>query len=387
MPPAFRADQVGSLLRPEKLLDARALHQRAQLDRDGLTRAEDEAILQVLEMQRQVGMDVFTDGEYRRTEFRSVFADAVGGMVEIAPAEQADPPLGGVNPVKLIGDKVERLRRLTAHESGFLNQHAEAPIKITLPSVSQIVSSFYRRGVGETAYPDTAALYPDIIAILRQEIEDLVTEGVSYIQIDAPRYTYFVDERWRQRFRDQGEDPDLIIDKWIDADNASISGIKLQGTTLAMHLCRGNNRGAWFGEGDYSPIAEKIFNGINIDRFLLEFDSDRSGGFEPLRYVPRDKTVVLGLITTKTGPPEEIDELLRRIEQASHYFPMENLSIRPPVRLRHLLRRQLPVVAAATPQAGTGGGDGAAGVGITGCFGDRPSSQSRAWLIELDEPP
>ena len=329
MPPAFRADQVGSLLRPEKLLDARALHQRAQLDRDGLTRAEDEAILQVLEMQRQVGMDVFTDGEYRRTEFRSVFADAVGGMVEIAPAEQADPPLGGVNPVKLIGDKVERLRRLTAHESGFLNQHAEAPIKITLPSVSQIVSSFYRRGVGETAYPDTAALYPDIIAILCQEIEDLVTEGASYIQIDAPRYTYFVDERWRQRFRDQGEDPDLIIDKWIDADNASISGIKLQGTTLAMHLCRGNNRGAWFGEGDYSPIAEKIFNGINIDRFLLEFDSDRSGGFEPLRYVPRDKTVVLGLITTKTGPPEEIDELLRRIEQASHYFPMENLSISP----------------------------------------------------------
>ena len=262
-------------------------------------------------------MDVFTDGEYRRTEFRSVFADAVGSMVEIAPAEQADAPLGGVNSVTLIADKVERLRRLTAHESGFLNQHAETPFKITLPSVSQTVSSFYRHGVGETAYPDTAALYPDIIGILRQEIEDLVTEGVSYIQIDAPRYTYFVDERWRQRFRDQGEDPDLIIDEGIYADNASLSGIDLQGTILAMHLCRGNNRGAWFGEDDYSPIADKIFNAINIDRFLLEFDSDRSGGFEPLRFVPRDKTVVLGLITTKTGPPEEIDELLRRIEEAS----------------------------------------------------------------------
>ena len=210
-----------------------------------------------------------------------------------------------------------------------MNQHAGAPIKITLPSVSQIVSSFYRHGVGESAYPDTAALYPDIIAILRQEIEVLVTEGVSYIQIDAPRYTYFVDERWRQRFRDQGEDPDLIIDEWIDADNASLSGLDPKGTTLAMHLCRGNNRGAWFGEGDYSPIAEKIFNAINIDRFLLEFDSDRSGGFEPLKFVPRDKTVVLGLITTKTGPPEEIDDLLRRIDEAGRYISMENLAISP----------------------------------------------------------
>lgn len=329
MPPAFRADQVGSLLRPAKLLEARELHQQSQLDREGLTRAEDEAILHALEMQRQVGMDVFTDGEYRRTEFRSVFADAVGGMVEILPEDQADPPLGGVNPVTLIRDKVERLRRLTAHESGFLKQHAEAPVKITLPSVSQIVSSFYRLGVGEAAYPDTAALYPDIIGILRQEIEDLVAEGVSYIQIDAPRYTYFVDERWRQRFRDQGEDPDLIIDEWIEADNASFSGLDLKGATLAMHLCRGNNRGAWFGEGGYGTIAEKLFNAINVDRFLLEFDSDRSGGFEPLSYVPGDKTVVLGLITTKTGIPEEADHLLRRLDEASQYFPMENMAISP----------------------------------------------------------
>ena len=329
MPPAFRADQVGSLLRPPGLLEARALHAGAQLDRDGLNRAEDEAVLQALEMQRQVGMDVLTDGEYRRTEFRSVFADAVSGMVEIPQAEQADPPLGGVNTDMLIADKVQRLGRLTAHESSFLSQHAGAAVKITLPSVTQIVSSYYRLGVGESAYPDRASLYPDILAILRREIDDLAAEGVAYIQIDAPRYTYFLDERWRQVFRDQGEDPDLIIDEWIDADNASFSGLDLRGATLAMHLCRGNNRGSWFGEGDYAPIAEKIFNAIDVDGFLLEFDGDRSGGFEPLRFMPRNKTVVLGLVTTKTGPPEKIDDLLRRIEEASTHFPMENLAISP----------------------------------------------------------
>jgi len=325
----YRADHVGSLLRPPKLLEARTLHQQAQLDRDGLTRVEDEAILEALELQRQVGMDVFTDGEYRRTEFRSVFADAVGGMVEVPPAEETAPTLGGVNPIMVVGDKVQRLRRLTAHESSFLNQHAGAPVKITLPSVSQIASSYWRRGVSEATYPSVSALYPDIVSIVRQEIEELVAEGVSYIQIDAPRYTYFVDDRWRQRFREQGEDPDVMIDEWIEADNASLTGLDLKGATIAMHLCRGNNRGSWFGEGSYAPIAEKLFNAITVDGFLLEFDSDRSGGFEPLRFVPRDKTVVLGLITTKTGPLESVEGLLRRIDEASEYFPMQNLAISP----------------------------------------------------------
>ena len=253
----------------------------AQLDQKELTRVEDEAILEALELQRQIGMDVFTDGEYRRSEFRSVFADAVGGMVELPPAQQTSPPFGGVNPIMVIGDKVQRLRRLTAHESSFLNQHAGSPVKITLPSVSQIVSSYYRPGVSDAAYPSVSALYPDVISIVRQEIEDLVAEGVSYIQIDAPRYTYFVDDRWRQRFREQGEDPDVIIDEWIEADNASLAGLDLKGATIAMHLCRGNNRGSWFGDGSYAPIAKKLFNSISVDRFLLEFDGDRSAKRPP----------------------------------------------------------------------------------------------------------
>lgn len=182
---------------------------------------------------------------------------------------------------------------------------------------------------------NTAALYPDVVAILRQEIEDLVAEGVAYIQIDAPRYTYFVDERWRQRIRDQGEDPEAIIDEWIEADNSSLSKLDLKETILAMHLCRGNNRGGWFGEGGYGPIAEKIFNAIDVDRFLLEFDSDRSRGFEPLQHIPKHKTVVLGLITTKTGPPENLVDLLRRVDEAARFFPMEDLAISPNAASRH----------------------------------------------------
>ena len=165
--------------------------------------------------------------------------------------------------------------------------------------------------------------------LARREIEALVAEGVPYIQIDAPRYTYFVDERWRQRFRDQGADPDAVFDEWIAADNASLAGIDPQGATIAMHLCRGNNRGGWFGEGGYDPIAEKLFHEIAVERFLLEFDTERSGGFEPLRFMPRGKHVVLGLITTKTGALEPAEEVRRRIDEAAQYVPMEHLALSP----------------------------------------------------------
>jgi len=329
MTATYRADQVGSLLRPSKLLGARAPHIQERTDRGELARIEDEAILDVLEMQRQVGIDVVTDGEYRRAEFRSVFGDAVEGLVQgSAPGYPGQGP-GLVSPGLAVGGKLRRVRRMTAHESGFLSQHAAAPFKITLPSASQIVSSYWQPGLSESAYPDVSALFPDIAGIVHQEIEELVAEGVSYVQIDAPRYTYFVDQRWRQRFRDEGLDPDDVIDQWIEADNASFAGIHSQGTTVAMHLCRGNNRGGWFGEGSYEPIAEKLFNSLTIERFLLEFDSDRSGGFSPLRFVPRNKMVVLGLITTKSGAMERVDDLLRRIEEASRHFPMENLALSP----------------------------------------------------------
>ncbi|HSF34383.1 MAG TPA: methionine synthase [Candidatus Tectomicrobia bacterium] len=326
---AYRSDQVGSLLRPPELLQARTEHDQGHITPEQLRQIEDQAILQALALQRQVGLDVVTDGEYRRTEFRSIFDQAVEGLREDPTPTRPGQGAGAVRPRLVIGDSVRQVRRMTAHESSFLQRHAAAPFKITLPAVSQIVSSYWQRGVSQQAYHSVSAVYPEIVGIVRREIEALIAEGVPYIQLDAPRYTYFVDERWRQRFRDEGEDPDVVIDEWIEADNASLAGIRPEGATIAMHLCRGNNRGGWFGEGSYAPIAEKLFNAIAVERFLLEFDSERAGGFAPLRLIPRDKRVVLGLITTKTGTIEQEDDLLRRIDEASQYFPMANLALSP----------------------------------------------------------
>ncbi len=325
----YRADTVGSLLRPPELLQECTAHEQGDLTSAQLRQAEDTAILQALELQRQVGLDVVTDGEYRRAEFRSVFDQAVEGLVRSTPPGRPGQGPETVRPTLIIGAKVRQVRRMTAHESSFLQQHAAAPFKIAIPAVSQIVSSYWQQDVSASAYPSMSALYPEIAAIVRREIEALLAEGVPYIQIDAPRYTYFVDERWRQRFRDQGADPDAVLDEWIAADNASLAGINPQGATIAMHLCSGNNRGGWFGEGSYAPIAEKLFNTLAVERFLLEFDSERSGGFAPLRLMPRDKTIVLGLITTKTGTLEPAEEVLRRIDEAAQHFPMENLALSP----------------------------------------------------------
>jgi 5-methyltetrahydropteroyltriglutamate--homocysteine methyltransferase len=325
----YRADQIGSLLRPPELLQARMAHEQGHMTLEQLHQSEDRAILQALELQRQIGLDVVTDGEYRRAEFRSVFDQSVEGLIAASASTTPAPGARAVSPRLVIGDRVHQVRRMTAHESHFLHQHAAAPFKITVPAVSQIVSSYWQRGVSEPAYPHMSALYPEVADIVRREIAALVAEGVPYVQIDAPRYTYFVDERWRQRFRDHGEDPAVVLAEWIAADNASFAGLDPQGTTIAMHLCRGNNQGAWFGEGSYAPIAETLFNAIAIDRFLLEFDSERSGDFGPLRWVPRDKTVVLGLITTKTGTMEKIDDLLRRLDEAAQYVPMDHLALSP----------------------------------------------------------
>ena len=329
MRPAYRADTIGSLLRPPELLQARAAYEQGDLRDEQLHQVEDTAVRQALALQRQVGLDVVTDGEYRRAEFRSVFDQAVEGLVQgTAPGRPGQGP-ETVRPALLIGAKVRQVRRMTAHESSFLQQHAAAPVKIALPAVSQIVSSYWQREVSAPAYARMSDLYSEIAEIVRREIEALLAEGMPYIQIDAPRYTYFVDERWRQRFRDQGTDPDALLEEWIAADNASLVGIKAHGATIAMHLCRGNNRGGWFGEGSYAPIAEKLFNTMTVDRFLLEFDSERCGGFAPLRFMPRDKIVALGLITTKTGTLEPEGEVLRRIDEAALHFPMENLALSP----------------------------------------------------------
>jgi len=230
---------------------------------------------------------------------------------------------------RIIGERLRQRRRLTAHESGFLKEHAPGPWKITMPAASYIVARGYTPSVTGKAYPTRGELASDVAGIVREEVLALAGEGAAYIQIDNPHYPDYIPEDRRQQWRDLGIDPDKALDEDIAADNASLRGLDRQQHVVAMHVCRGNGRSAWHTQGGYEAIAEKTFGGLEVDRFLLEYDSERSGGFEPLRFVPKNKSVVLGLVTTKLGQLESQDVLLKRIDEAAKYVPLDNLALSP----------------------------------------------------------
>ena len=328
----YRADQVGSFLRPSELLEAR---RAAATDPGRLRALEDRHVLRVLGRQQELGFQVFTDGELRRKNFMSDFVDAVEGFDlgdAVARTWQAGSPAPApVSSVTgIVTAKLRGLRRLTAHELPFLRAHSPGAIKMTLPSATQFPAIAYKRGVTDKVYPDHSALLWDIVAIMKSEVGALVTDGVPYVQIDAPRYSYYVDPKWRDYIKiEMGLDPDAALDEALRADNTCLEGVRREGVTLAMHLCRGNNRSHWYAEGGYDPIAEKMFGTLQVDRFLLEYDDERSGTFEPLRFIPRGKTVVLGLVSSKRPQLESKRELIRRIEEAARYVPLENLALSP----------------------------------------------------------
>jgi 5-methyltetrahydropteroyltriglutamate--homocysteine methyltransferase len=218
---------------------------------------------------------------------------------------------------------------MTGHEVPFLKKHAQAPYKVTLPAPSNFMLASYKRGVTDKFYPTHADLLNDLVEIVRDEVKWLVTEGVNYIQFDAPFYSYFLDPLQRARMRQEGRNPDKELESGIAGDNAALRDVPRGSVTLALHVCRGNNRSRWYTEGGYDAIAEKLFGSLHVDRFLLEYDTARSGGFEPLRLVPRGKIVVLGLITTKEPKLESQSELRRRIDEASRFVPLENLALSP----------------------------------------------------------
>jgi 5-methyltetrahydropteroyltriglutamate--homocysteine methyltransferase len=328
----YRAEQVGSLLRPPDLIQARATFGGGQISLQQLRQLEDESILNVLEMQRQVGIDLFTDGEYRRGLFLDVLTEGVDGFVSGSRSLEWQSPEGRVEVArggKVVGARLHQRSRLAAHETAFLKEHCPGPFKITLPTPAQFMFASYQPGLTDQFYPSRAELTYDLVAVLRSEIEALVQEGVPYIQMDAPSFTDFVDERYRARMLESGLAPEKALDEALASSNACFAGTKRAGVTLAVHLCRGNQRSRWLKEGSYDPIAEKVFGSLDVDRFLLEYDSARAGGFEPLRFVPKGKTVVLGLITTKIPDLEPVDEVIRRIEEASRYVPIEALAISP----------------------------------------------------------
>lgn len=219
--------------------------------------------------------------------------------------------------------------RIYAEDSSFLKEHSPGPFKITLTSPTWYLRQ-YRRGISDAAYPTPAEALVDLVDITRNEVKALAAEGAPYIQLDSIRYVFdFTDERRRQEWRQMGVDPDDAVQQTLAADNAVLDGVPREGVTFGLHMCRGNNRSNYFAEGSYDRIAEEVFPSLNYDRFLLEYDTDRAGGFSPLRFVLRGKMVVLGLISTKVRELESQDDLLRRIEEASHYVPMEHLALSP----------------------------------------------------------
>jgi 5-methyltetrahydropteroyltriglutamate--homocysteine methyltransferase len=331
MPTPYRADQVGSFLRPAELLQARA----AGGAPERLRELEDRHVLRVLARQRDLGFEIFTDGELRRKNFMSDFVDAVEGFdVGDAVARSWQAAGGGGAQVSsvtgIVTARLRRARRLTGHELPFLRQHSPGAIKMTLPSATQFPAIAFKRGITDRVYPTHSALLWDVVAILREEVQALVQEGVAYVQIDAPRYSYYMDPKWREWIRtEMGLDPDAALDEAVRADNACLEGVRRAGVVLAIHLCRGNNRSHWYAEGGYDPIAEKLFGTLAVDRFLLEYDDDRSGSFAPLRFVPRGKTVVLGLVSSKLAALESADALARRIDEAARHVPLEHLALSP----------------------------------------------------------
>jgi 5-methyltetrahydropteroyltriglutamate--homocysteine methyltransferase len=327
----YRADHVGSFLRPAELLEAR----RDGNDPQRLRELEDRHIARVLAKQKELGFEIFTDGELRRRNFMSDFTDAVEGfdlgdaVTRMWDASEAkDAAVSRVAGV--VTKKLRQARPLTGHELPYLKAHSPGAIKMTLPSATQFPAISYKRGVTDKVYHTASELLWDIVAIMKSDLAKLAGEGVKYIQIDAPRYSYFMDEKWRQWIRKEMKiEPDELLDESIRADNACFHAARHEGATLAIHLCRGNNRSHWYAEGGYDAIAEKLFGTMNVDRFLLEYDDERSGTFEPLRFVPKGKIVVLGLISTKRPQLEKADALARRIEEAARFVPLENLAISP----------------------------------------------------------
>jgi len=331
MPAKYRADHIGSLLRPAELLQARS----ARGDTAQLHTLEDKHILTVLERQRDLGFKIFTDGEFRRGNFMSDFNEAVEGIDEGVAVARTWQTGAGASPRPsmvpgTVVRKIKQTRRLTEHEFAFAKQHSPGDVKVTLPTANQFPAIYYKKGISDKVYPSHSAFLWDIVPVIKAEILALASEGARYVQIDAPRYSYYIDPKWRSYVKtEMGLDPDQALDEAIRADNACLEGANRQGVILAIHLCRGNNRSQWYAEGGYDAIAEKLFGQLNVDAFLLEYESDRAGSFEPLRFVPRGKTVVLGLVSSKLAELESQDHLAKRIDEASRYVPLENLAISP----------------------------------------------------------
>jgi 5-methyltetrahydropteroyltriglutamate--homocysteine methyltransferase len=324
----FHSDVVGSLLRPSYLKEARDQFATRNLTDAEFKRIEDRAVDECVDLQVQAGIEVVTDGEMRRYAFYGHLIDAVEGFDRyggwaIPFRDEKGEQLVLQRPV--VVSKLRRKRPLCAEEFTYLRARTKRPAKTTMVSAQQ-AAAYYDRNKSSSAYATVDAYLADLVDILRDEVAELVRLGCTYIQIDSPQYTALLDPLLREGYRQRGNDPDRLLDLSIEMDNSVIG--EHPGITFGLHLCRGNNQSKFYAAGDYSPIT-RVFRKTRFQRFLLEFDDERSGGFEPLREVPEDRIVVLGLVSSKKPQLESKKELRTRIETAAAYFPLENLAISP----------------------------------------------------------
>ena len=346
-----RVDQVGSLGMPERVRAQYDSHQRGEMSEADLARARDDAIRYVIGRQEAIGFPVISDGELRRRNFQESFSESVAGFeiasedrsmegVTLQPLARAEQDFAAPGPAivtrRRVVERLRLVRNVPLEEYRFASAAAKGPIKVTVLSADRISQRFaWERS--QAIYPDMDAFLADVVAITRRIIGELVAAGCRYIQIDAPGYTAYVDKVSLERMRSRGEDPARNMERSIAADNATIAGF--DGVTFGIHLCKGNPRTIdpatgqvmpqWHREGHYDAIAERLFAGLDHHRILLEYDDERSGSFAPLRFVPKGKIAVLGLVTTKRAEVESLDLLRRRLDDAAAFLPVEQLALSP----------------------------------------------------------
>ncbi len=332
--PPFRADHVGSLLRPRELLAARYEEGAARPSPEALSALEDRFIPDAIALQERVGLQSVSDGEFRRGSFRSPVVGRVEGFStvpqdpEIGVARDASGASHALGDAPFAAGKLRRVRPIVAHEFAFLRAHTKATPKIALPAPSY---HFYYLGADfadPAVYPDADLYLDDLVAIYREELAALAALGATYVQFDEVIQAYMCDPRLRDVLVRRGDDPLKLSALYVDLINRVIAG-RPDDMTIAVHFCRGNSMGRWVAEGGYEPIAEIVFGGLEVDALFMEYDTPRAGDFAPLRHVSGDKTVVLGLVGTKGGELEDPDALKRRIDEAAKYVPLERLCLSP----------------------------------------------------------
>jgi len=342
----IRNDVIGSLLRPARLKTARVAYDDGKQTLDDLKNVENDCIREAVTLQEQIGLSVVTDGEYRRLNFQDSFGESVAGydagraslqfyeqrVQGSNPLQRWQIPEGGehkptaVAQRRPVSETLRLARNVPLEEFYFINEVAQVPAKITLIGPDRIAQRFDWQN-SKAVYPGIDAFMRDVVEIEREIIQGLVQAGCRYVQIDAPGYTAYVDQPSLDAMRARGEDPKENFSRSLAADNQILAGF--DDVTFGIHLCRGNQRSMWHREGTYDEIAERLLNELKHDRFLFEYDTPRAGGFEPLRFLPKGKVIVLGLVSTKVPQLETVDELKRRIGEASKYVALEQIAISP----------------------------------------------------------